>query len=107
MVGQVNALARTTGRQDLSSFTQAAGYVYVKDKFETARLTQMTSETVHPPRVKECPVQIKAELVESHEMPMWEAWQGSSWPWQSRFCAYTPRKAHSQEGGGDRIDADR
>lgn len=68
MVAQINALAKTTGRPDLSPFKQAAGYRYVKDKFVVAKLTPMESESVEPARVKECPVQMEAELVAVNQM---------------------------------------
>ena len=59
MVININALAKTTGKEDLSPFKKAAGYHHVKDKFEIARLTPMASEKVDPPRVRECPVQVR------------------------------------------------
>ena len=68
MIAQINAIAKTTGRQDLSPFKQAAGYRYIKDKLEISKLTPMTSEMVEPPRVAECQVQMEAELVAVHEM---------------------------------------
>lgn len=61
MVDQVNALAKTTGRQDMSPFKEAAGYCYVKDKFKLAQLTPVVSEMVEPSRVLECPVQMEAK----------------------------------------------
>lgn len=68
MVAQINALAKTTGRQEMSPFKTAAGYCYVKDKFKVAQLTPMASEMVKPSRVLECPVQVEAELVQVNEM---------------------------------------
>ncbi len=44
------------------------GYIHVKDKFEHSGLSPQESEIVLPPRIKECPVQMEAELVEAHEM---------------------------------------
>lgn len=68
MVTHINALAKTTGRQDLSPFKTAAGYCFVKDKFKVAQLTPLASEMVEPSRVLECPVQMEAELVQVNEM---------------------------------------
>ena len=68
MIAQINALAMTSGRQDLSRFKQAAGYRHVKDKFAVAGLTPVASEMVEPPRVAECKVQMEVELVAVHEM---------------------------------------
>ena len=53
MVTQVNALAKTSGRHDLSPFKKAAGYEYVKDKFGRAKLTPMGSEMVTLVQVNE------------------------------------------------------
>ena len=68
MVAQINALAKTTGRQDMSPFKTAAGYCYVKDKFRAAELTPAASEIVEPSRVLECPVQMEAKLMAVNEM---------------------------------------
>ena len=68
MVAPINALAKTTGRQDMSPFKTAADYCYVKDKFKIAQLTPMASKMVEPSRVLESPVQMEAELVAVNEM---------------------------------------
>ena len=47
---------------------QSLGYRYVKDKFGVAGLTTQTAEMVSPIKIKECPVQMEAELVGIHEM---------------------------------------
>ena len=52
----------------MSPFKTAAGYCYMKDKFEMAQLTLMASEMIEPSRVLECPVQMEAELVAVNEM---------------------------------------
>ena len=64
----VNALARTTGTETIPPFKQGLGYRYVKDKFGAARLTPQAAELVRPVRIRECPVQMEAELVGVHEM---------------------------------------
>ena len=63
MGSAVNALARTTGTQDVPEGKITRGYRYEKDKFNIANLTSSPSELVQPPRIKECPVQMEAELV--------------------------------------------
>ena len=68
MVAPINALAKTTGRQDTSPFKTAAGYSYIEDKFKAAELTPIASEMIKPTRVLECPVQMEAELVAVDEM---------------------------------------
>jgi flavin reductase (DIM6/NTAB) family NADH-FMN oxidoreductase RutF len=61
-VAAVNQLARTTGSDPVPPHKVAMGYRHVKDKFAVARLTPVASESVSPPRVAECPVQLEAVL---------------------------------------------
>jgi flavin reductase (DIM6/NTAB) family NADH-FMN oxidoreductase RutF len=68
MTPHINALARTTGSDPVSEWKTKAGYASVKDKFKHAVLTPQSSDLVAPPRIKECPVQMEAELMETHEM---------------------------------------
>ena len=63
MGAAVNALARTTGTKDVPESKFGRGYRFEKDKFAIANLTPQPSETVEPPRITECPVQMEAELV--------------------------------------------
>lgn len=77
MMGKVNALARTTGAEDVltaeehsgyNSFKRMNGYQYVPDKFGHAGLTPQSSDCVRPARIAECPAQMEAELIGVHEM---------------------------------------
>ena len=68
MIQQVNALARTTGSEPVPDFKIALGYRYEKDKFGVAGLHEQASETVQPPRIRECPAQMEAEMVGEYEM---------------------------------------
>ena len=68
MVACVNALARTTGTEEVPAFKVGLGYRYEKDKFGAAGLTPQPSEIVQPPRIKECPVQMEGELLGVYEM---------------------------------------
>ena len=68
MVGAVNALARTTGTEVVPDVKIALGYRYEKDKFGAAGLTPQQSNLVLPPRIKECPAQMEAELTGVYEM---------------------------------------
>ena len=63
MVGNVNAIARMTGTSPLPPWKEAVGYTYVQDKFAAAKLTPQKADLVTPVRIKECPVQMEAELV--------------------------------------------
>lgn len=96
LVPQINALAKTTGREDMSAFKKGAGYCYVKDKFDIAGLTAMPSETVEPTRVEECPVQMEAELVAAHEMCR-----------DKEGVRVHAEEGVLQEGKKDKVDTDR
>lgn len=61
-VDAVNRLARTTGSRPVPPHKVGMGYRHVKDKFREAGLTPVESESVVPPRVLECPVQLEAVL---------------------------------------------
>lgn len=68
MVPTLNAMARSTGAADITAFKMKLGYRHDADKFKTAGLTPQTSDLVQPPRIRECPVQMEAELVKVNEM---------------------------------------
>ncbi|KAF2787554.1 hypothetical protein K505DRAFT_257456 [Melanomma pulvis-pyrius CBS 109.77] len=68
MASHINLLARTTSTDPVPEFKASLGYTYVKDKFGHAKLTPQKSDLVGPPRIRECPVQMEAEVVEWHEM---------------------------------------
>ena len=65
-VAAVNRLALTTGSDPVPRGKLRCGYRHVKDKFHLAGLTPMESETVAPPRARECPVQLEAVLEGRH-----------------------------------------
>lgn len=64
----VHSLARTTGTPDVPAGKQQRGYRFVKDRFSIANLTAEPSSLVNPPRIKEGPVQMEAELAGSYEL---------------------------------------
>ncbi|OBT77929.1 hypothetical protein VF21_04316 [Pseudogymnoascus sp. 05NY08] len=77
MSDAVNALARTTGSEEILTakpgegykyFKRMNGYEYVPDKFGRAGLTAVQSDMVGPARIAECPAQMEAELVGVYEM---------------------------------------
>ncbi|KAK3049683.1 hypothetical protein LTR09_009105 [Extremus antarcticus] len=68
MIQQVNALAKTTGSEPVPDIKVALGYRYEKDKFGVAGLHEQASETVQPPRIRECPAQMEAVMVGEYEM---------------------------------------
>jgi flavin reductase (DIM6/NTAB) family NADH-FMN oxidoreductase RutF len=65
-VSAVNRLARTTGSNPVPEGKQKKGYRYEREKFAIAGLTPVPSETVAPPRVLECPVQMEASVQAVH-----------------------------------------
>lgn len=65
-VAAVNRLALTTGSNPVPEFKLGKGYRHEPDKFGIAELTPMASETVAPPRVRECPVQLEASVAATH-----------------------------------------
>ena len=67
---QVEALAPTTGRAEVPDFKRAVGYRYEPDKFAAAGLTEAPSQTVRPPRIAECPLQLEARVRALHETPL-------------------------------------
>lgn len=67
-VAAVNRLARTTGSDPVPPHKQAMGYRHARDKFGVAGLTAEPSLDVRPPRVRECPVQLEAELAGEHAL---------------------------------------
>ena len=65
-VAAVDLLARTTGSNPVPDGKVRKGYRFERDKFEIAGLTATPSETVSPPRVLECPVQLEATIEAIH-----------------------------------------
>ena len=65
-VSAVDRLARLTGSDPVPPHKVAMGYRFEADKFGAAGLTPQRSETVAPPRIAECPVQLEAILESSH-----------------------------------------
>lgn len=61
-VEAVNRLALTSGSTPLPVHKQWLGYRHVADKFAHAGLSAQASEQVAPPRVRECLVQLEAEV---------------------------------------------
>ena len=58
-VTHVDRLALTTGKDPVPERKLQWGYRYEADKFGRGALTPVKSETVAPPRVLECPVQME------------------------------------------------
>lgn len=68
IVAAVDRLARTTGSNPVPEGKVRRGYRFERDKFGIAGLTPLDSETVSPPRVEECHVQLEAVVEAVHEL---------------------------------------
>jgi len=66
-VAAVDRLALTTGKDPVPEKKRAWGYRFEPEKFAEAGFTTAASESVAPPRVRECPVQL--EGVVHHHRP--------------------------------------
>jgi flavin reductase (DIM6/NTAB) family NADH-FMN oxidoreductase RutF len=66
LVTHVDRLAMTTGKNPVPEQKRAWGYRWEPDKFGIAGLTPMESESVTPPRVRECPVQMEGIVHQYH-----------------------------------------
>ncbi|MBI3526043.1 MAG: flavin reductase family protein [Betaproteobacteria bacterium] len=67
-VTAVNCLALTTGSDPVPESKRRKGYRHEPDKFGIAGLTPAASETVGPPRVQECPIQLEAIVAATHRV---------------------------------------
>ncbi|MBC5767216.1 flavin reductase family protein [Ramlibacter albus] len=65
-VGMVDKLALTTARKEVPPYKAARGYRYVADKFGISGFDPVDSETIEPPRARQCPVQMEAVLEGTH-----------------------------------------
>ena len=66
LVAQVDRLALTTGKNPVPERKRDWGYRYEANKFELAGFHALDSETVGPPRVLECPVQMEGRVHQFH-----------------------------------------
>jgi flavin reductase (DIM6/NTAB) family NADH-FMN oxidoreductase RutF len=64
LVSQVDRLALTTGKNPVPDSKREWGYRYEPEKFALAGFTAVPSETVQPPRMQECPVQMEGRVHE-------------------------------------------
>ncbi|SFE63059.1 NADH-FMN oxidoreductase RutF, flavin reductase (DIM6/NTAB) family [Paenibacillus catalpae] len=66
LIPAVERLTLLTGRNPVPESKALRGYRYEADKFGIAGLTQLPSQLVEAPRVKECPVHLEAKFVKIH-----------------------------------------
>lgn len=67
-VGAVDKLALKTGSDPVPNSKQRRGYQFEADKFGISDFTPQASELISPPRAKECPVQLEAEVIASNPL---------------------------------------
>lgn len=66
LVGAVDRLALTTGRNPIPAYKEKIGYCYQPDKFAHAGLTPIPADLTNAPLVAECPVQLEAQVHRVH-----------------------------------------
>ena len=107
-VAAVNRLARLTGSDPVPEHKVRMGYRHERDKFGVAGLTPLASETVAPPRVQECPVQLEAVFDAVHPLAANdERWQGRLVSIEVRIERVHADPAILMQDEPDRIDPDR
>lgn len=105
--GAVDRLARLTGSNPVPLGKVKKGYRYEGRKFEAAGLTPVSSKTVAPPRVLECPVQIEAVLAARHGLAEDGPWKGSLCALEVRVQRIHVAPGLVMEGHANRIDPDK
>ena len=107
-VDAVNRLARTTGSDPVPEVKLRRGYRFESRKFQIAGLTPMASETVAPPRVRECPVQLEAKVVAIHGLADGDpALRGRTAVIEVRIVRVHVEQNILMDGDPDRIDPDK
>ena len=106
-VAAVDRLARTTGTDPIPQDKIDRGYRYVKDKFACAEVTAISSETVMPPRVAECPVQLEAVLEHEHGYDSEGPLAGYVAVLEARMTRVHVERSILVEGHANRIDPDK
>ncbi len=101
-------MGKTTGSNPVPDGKMAKGYRYEEDKFNIAGLHKLTSTTVVPPRIAECPVQLEAVVEAVHGLAEGDINQ------RGRIVTFELRiqKVHLEEsilmdGQPDRVDPDK
>jgi flavin reductase (DIM6/NTAB) family NADH-FMN oxidoreductase RutF len=106
-VSAVDRLARTTGSDPVPANKIARGYRYEKGKFEIAGLTPVPSETVAPPRIAECPVQLEAQLEAEHSVDVGGPLEGAIITFEIRIRRVFIEESLMMEGHPNRVDPDK
>lgn len=107
-VAAVNRLALTTGSNPVPKSKIHKGYRYEADKFGVAGLTPKESETVAPPCIQECPVQLEAVVETTHPIADDDSLQrGYIVCLEVRITRVHVEESILLNGSTDRIDPDK
>lgn len=74
MQAAVERIAPTTGAAPVPAWKRAGGYRHAADKFALGGWHALPSQTVGPPRIAECPLQLEARMRLHVERPL-DAWR--------------------------------
>jgi flavin reductase (DIM6/NTAB) family NADH-FMN oxidoreductase RutF len=108
LAGMVDRLALTTGSNPVPERKIRRGYHFEPDKFGVSGFTAMPSETVPPPRVRECPVQLEAVVEAVHGLAENDpASRGATSVIEVRIQRVHVDQAIVMEGEPNRIDPDK
>lgn len=106
-VAAVDRIAKTTGTFPVPEDKVARGFRYEPRKFEAAGLTPVPSETVAPPRVLECPIQLEALLVAERPLDEGGPLEGFLTTFEMRVHRIHVDDEILMEGHENRIDPDK
>jgi flavin reductase (DIM6/NTAB) family NADH-FMN oxidoreductase RutF len=108
IVAAVDRLARTTGSNPVPEGKVRRGYRFEPDKFGIAGLTPVESETVWPPRVAECHVQLEAVVEAIHDLADDDAMlRGRTNVFEVRIQRVHVEQSILMAGEANRIDPDK
>ena len=105
LAGMVDRLALTTGSDPVPEGKRQRGYRTETDKFGLSGFTAMPSETVRPPRVRECPVQLEVRIEAIHGLARDDpAQRGAISVLEARVQRVHVEEAILMDGYADRVD---
>jgi flavin reductase (DIM6/NTAB) family NADH-FMN oxidoreductase RutF len=107
-VAMVDRLALTTGSNPVPERKLRRGYHFEPDKFGVSGFATMASETVQPPRVRECPVQLEAVVETIRGLADDDpAMRGATSVLEVRIQRVHVEKALQMAGHPNRVDPDK
>jgi flavin reductase (DIM6/NTAB) family NADH-FMN oxidoreductase RutF len=103
-VSYVDRLARLTASNPVPAYKQERGYTFCADKFAASGLTPEAAEHVKAPLIRECPLQMEAELAATHSLT---AEASNLVALEVRILKVRARPEILRESDSNRIDPDR